>query len=234
VLRADSGTLMAHSVETPSHFIKFRGRRHANVKVVALSVWEAGKIVSGNSIPFEEEASMGLMDVLNGMQNGPRGPSKPGGGGMSPLTMALLGLIAYKAVKSFAGGAQAEPATPSAAPGAGPGSLGGLGGLLGGLLGGGAAGSALSGGLGDLLKQFEQGGQGAAANSWVGSGANKAISPTDLAGVLGEDRIKELSSLSGMSRQDLLSGLSQQLPSLIDRLTPNGRLPSPQEAERLL
>ena len=45
---------------------------------------------------------MGLLDVLNGMQHGPRGQSQPGaGGGMSPITMALLGLLAYKAVKSF-------------------------------------------------------------------------------------------------------------------------------------
>ena len=58
---------------------------------------------------------MGLLDVLNGMQNGPRGPSTPsaGGGGMSPLTMAILGLLAYKAVKSFTGGqTAANPAGP--------------------------------------------------------------------------------------------------------------------------
>ena len=46
---------------------------------------------------------MGLLDVFNGMQNGPRGNRGLGGGGMSPITMALLGLLAYKAVKSFRG-----------------------------------------------------------------------------------------------------------------------------------
>ena len=55
---------------------------------------------------------MGLLDVLNGMQNGPRGQRTPsaGGGGMSPITMAVLGLIAYKAIKSFSG------AQPGAVP----------------------------------------------------------------------------------------------------------------------
>ena len=46
---------------------------------------------------------MGLIDILNGMQNGPRGPSQSSGGkggGMSPIMMALLGLLAYKAVES--------------------------------------------------------------------------------------------------------------------------------------
>ena len=60
---------------------------------------------------------MGLLDVLNGMQNGPRGPSNPGaqtGGGMSPMTMAILALLAYKAVKHFGG---SEPnAAPAPAP----------------------------------------------------------------------------------------------------------------------
>ena len=85
------------------------------------------------------------------------------GSGMSPMTMAILALLAYKAVKHISGSSSpsttAPAPTPSPAPGGGlGGSLGGggLGGLLGGLLAGGAAGSVLSGGLGDVLKQFQQ------------------------------------------------------------------------------
>src|SRR5262249_58677731 len=52
----------------------------------------------------------------------------------------------------------------------------GLGGLLGGA-GGAAAGNVLSGGLSDLLKQFQQSGQGETADSWVGNGPNKPVSP---------------------------------------------------------
>src|SRR5579863_3393525 len=119
------------------------------------------------------EAHMGLMDVLNGMQNGPRGNANSSG--MSPVTMAVIGLLAYKALKSFtaqpgaapAGSAPGRTAPPVQNTNAG----GGLGdilkGGLGGILGGGAAGSVLSGGLNDLLKQFQQAGQGGAANTWV-------------------------------------------------------------------
>jgi uncharacterized protein YidB (DUF937 family) len=187
---------------------------------------------------------MGLMDVLNGMQNGPHGQRTPGsGGGMSPMTMALLALLAYKAVKSFgANQPGAAPAGSGPSPGAtapaGGGSWGGLGnvfkGGLGGLLASGTAGSMLSGGLNDLLKQFEQGGQGDTVHSWVGSGPNKSITPNDLASALGEDRIKTLMQYSGMSRDDLLNGLTQHLPNLIDQLTPNGRVPTEQEAARLV
>jgi uncharacterized protein YidB (DUF937 family) len=185
---------------------------------------------------------MGLLDVLNGMQHGPRGPSTPSaqsGGGMSPMTMAILGLLAWKAIRHFSTGQPNAAPQPAPAPsggasggmGGGPG--GGLGdvlkGPLGGLLAGGAAGSVISGGLGDLLKQLQQGGHGETANSWVGTGANKAISPGDLANALGADQIDQLASQSGLSKNELLDGLSQYLPKVIDHLTPDGRLPTEKE-----
>jgi uncharacterized protein YidB (DUF937 family) len=186
---------------------------------------------------------MGLLDVINGMQQGPRGPSTPSSqssGGMSPMTMALLGLIAWKAFKHLTAsqpGAATPPPTPIPAPAPGGGMAGGGGGglgdvlkgPLGGLLGGAAAGSVISGGLGDLLKQLQQGGHGDTANSWVGGGPNKAISPGDLANALGADQIDSLASQSGMSRDDLLNGLSQYLPKVVDHLTPDGRLPTDDE-----
>jgi uncharacterized protein YidB (DUF937 family) len=245
---------------------------------------------------------VGLIDVLNGMQNGPRGargaPSGSSGGGMSPITMAILGLLAYKALKSFTG-QSASPANAGVPPGApapmpeassggglgdllknvlgggagaspGAGSGGGLGDLLknvlgggaaptqvggastqagaggagnlndllkgglGGLLAGGAAGSVLSGGLNDLLKQLQQAGHGEAANSWVGPGPNKTIAPNDLANALGADQIDAMMSHSGLSRDELLSGLSQYLPQAVDSLTPSGRVPTEHEIVRSL
>jgi uncharacterized protein YidB (DUF937 family) len=189
---------------------------------------------------------MGLLDVLNGMQNGPRGPSTAStqsGSGMSPMTMAILGLLAWKAIKHFSAGQPGAAPAPQPAPSpagggtSGGGMSGGLGGglsdvlkgPLGGLLAGGAAGSVISGGLGDLLKQLQQGGHGETANSWVGTGANKAISPGDLANALGADQIDSLASRSGLSKDELLSGLSQYLPQVIDHLTPDGRLPTENE-----
>ena len=188
---------------------------------------------------------MGLMDVLRGMENGPHGPRNPtpgggGKGGMSPITMAILGLLAYKALKSLTSQPGAAPAAPGApaAPKAGADVGGGLGDLLkgglGGLLGGAAAGGVLSGGLNDLLKQFQQAGQGDAAKSWVGTGPNQSISADDLAKALGSDQINTLMAHTGMSREELLSGLSQYLPGVIDQLTPHGRVPTEQEMARAM
>lgn len=186
---------------------------------------------------------MGLLDVLNGMQNGPRGPSTPSSqqssGGMSPMTMAILGLLAWKAYKHMTATQSGTAPQPSPAPAPPPvntannGGLGGLGGLLkgglGGLLAGGAAGTVLSGGLGDLLNQLQQSGHGETASSWVGKGENKPIAPGDLANALGADQIESLSAQSGLSREELLSGLSQYLPQVVDHLTPDGRLPNENE-----
>ena len=188
---------------------------------------------------------MGLLDVLNGMQQGPRGPSSPSAqqdkSGMSPLTMAILGLLAFKAVKHLTGGqpgatpAPAPSPSPKAASASQPGDAtgGNLGDLLkgglGGLLAGGAAGSVISGGLGDLLKQFQQSGHGETANSWVSQGPNKQISSGDLASALGGDQIQHLMSQSGLSRQELLDGLSRYLPDVVNHLTPDGRLPTESE-----
>jgi uncharacterized protein YidB (DUF937 family) len=206
----------------------------------------------------DAEENMGLMDVLNGMQNGPRGGSSPPasttqskeGGGMSPLMMALLGLLAYKAFKGLTGGGKPAAKAPASAPAptppparvpggtatAGmPGNLNDLlKGGLGGLLAGGAAGTILSGGLNDLLKQLQDSGHGEIAKSWVGTGQNQPISPKDLGSALGTDQINSLTSEFGLSRDELLQGLSQYLPQVIDHLTPGGQVPAAHEMDRLI
>jgi uncharacterized protein YidB (DUF937 family) len=151
------------------------------------------------------------------------------GGGMSPITMALLGLLAYKTLKGR---------SMSDMFGGKPGEPGGLGGLLqnglGGLLGAGGAGGILSGGLSDLLKQFQSNGAGDKAESWVSSGPNQSIAPSELERALGEERISWLMQQTGLSREALLAGLSQELPPAVDKLTPHGRIPTEQEAARLV
>ena len=195
---------------------------------------------------------MGLMDILNGMQNGPRGQreSAPSGsgGGMPTWMMALLGLLAYKAVKggglgNMLGGGQAPAPQMPNQTGGGLGDIlggalgrgaaaGGLGGLLGGLLGGGAGGNALNGGLRHLVQDMEQNGHADAVQSWVGRGENRAIAPTDLAQAVGIDDIDAVAQQTGMPREQLLSELSEHLPEFVDQLTPDGRLPTEQEASR--
>jgi uncharacterized protein YidB (DUF937 family) len=187
---------------------------------------------------------MGLLDVLRGMNNGPRGQSMPSqGSGMSPLTMGLLALLAYKAFKGrnplggilgqgnnsggMAGpGREAAPAGPTQGGGLSDWLRGGLGSAL----AGGAAGSIVTGGLSELLRRFQQSGQGDVAHSWIGTGANQAITPSDLERAAGADTLDTLAREAGMPRAHLLESLSAELPKTVDTLTPEGRIPTEQEA----
>jgi uncharacterized protein YidB (DUF937 family) len=183
---------------------------------------------------------MGLLDVFNGMQNGPRGGlgGAGSGSGMSPITMALMGLLAYKAVKGFGGTPAPSGSSPSASGGGIFGGLadllkgGGAGSSMGGTLGAGGLGGLLSGGLGDLMKQFQGAGRGDVADSWVATGENQPITPTDLSKVLTPEQLEFLGTHTGLSREQLLAGLSEQLPKAVDHLTPQGRMPTPDEMSR--
>ncbi|WP_049734572.1 YidB family protein [Rhizobium ecuadorense] len=116
-------------------------------------------------------------------------------------------------------------------PGGLGGILGGLGGSggLGGLLGGLTSGSIVSGGLGDLLKTFQQNGHGDKIDSWVKPGQNADINDGQLAEALGPDVLNEIARNTGLSREEILGRLSRDLPKAVDDLTPEGKLPTPEE-----
>jgi len=100
--------------------------------------------------------------------------------------------------------------------------------LLGGLssmLGGAGVGGLLGGGLSELLEQFTKNGQGETAESWVGTGPNKEVSPPQLKQAIGQDVLAALVQQTGLSQEELLARLSRELPTAVDKYTPDGRLP---------
>jgi uncharacterized protein YidB (DUF937 family) len=92
----------------------------------------------------------------------------------------------------------------------------------------------LLGGLGGILKKLEQGGLADQTKSWVGTGQNQPVSPGQLGSALGPNIIKTVSQVTGISEDQLTKQLSQFLPGLVDKLTPNGRLPTQSELSRML
>jgi uncharacterized protein YidB (DUF937 family) len=161
-----------------------------------------------------------------------------------PSMVALLGLLAVagyqnreKLAEVIRGMGQNRDRERDRLPGEGDRQQEGLGGVLGGLggiLGGSSTGSVLSGGLGDLVDRFRQAGQGEAAESWVRKGPNQAISTDQLERALGADVVSSLSEKTGLPRDELLSRLARTLPEAVDNLTPEGRVPTEDEARRLL
>jgi uncharacterized protein YidB (DUF937 family) len=109
-----------------------------------------------------------------------------------------------------------------------PGSrLGSGGGNLGGLNGLGAI--AGTGGLGALLHRFQQKGYGDHVQSWIGTGENHPIPPQALSDVFDGDQLSEIASQAGVSEDEARAGLSELLPQVVDRLTPEGQLPEPEQ-----
>ncbi len=147
----------------------------------------------------------------------------PGQAGRKPATGGLGGILG-----DLLGGRGA----------AGGGAAGGLGDLLrgsggagglGGLLGGAAGGGLLGAGLNELIKKMQQNGQGDAANSWVGTGANRQLAAPDVEAAVGRDDIDALAQETGRPYDEVLAELTEGLPQTVDKLTPNGRMPTEDE-----
>ena len=159
---------------------------------------------------------MGLLDSVIGSVTGSKQGSSSS---MSPITKALLLLLAAKAASSYMGGSsksQGDTAQPTGAPGGKPGTI--QSGILKGLPS-----------LESIMERFKRAGHDDKIQSWVGPGENKPIQPQELQQALGPEEIDHLQRETGLPRDQLLSELSKVLPQVVDKLTPQGRPPTEQE-----
>ncbi len=97
------------------------------------------------------------------------------------------------------------------------------------------------GGLGALVGALTQGGLGNVASSWVGTGQNLPVSAEQLQSALGGGSgggmggiLAQLAQQAGLSQGDAASSLSQVLPGLVDKLTPDGQIPQQDSLEKML
>jgi len=117
------------------------------------------------------------------------------------------------------------------------GKSGGVEQLLGGLLGntaapGGTSSTALlrmamtlvqqNGGIGGFVQKLQGGGLGDIVTSWVGTGANRSVSPAQLEQALGGTAVTQAAATAGVDPSQAMGGLAAMLPQLIDTLTPDG------------
>jgi len=81
------------------------------------------------------------------------------------------------------------------------------------------------GGIAGLVESFHQNGLGGIISSWIGTGQNQPISGDQLQSVLGSSQVANLAAKLGMSPDQAKSALSQILPEVVDKLSPQGQLP---------
>ncbi len=85
--------------------------------------------------------------------------------------------------------------------------------------------SSETGGLDGLVQKFKEKGLGDIMSSWISTGENKAISKDQIQQVLGSGFLQQLAQKAGISADTFSQQLTGMLPQVIDKLTPNGKLP---------
>jgi uncharacterized protein YidB (DUF937 family) len=82
-----------------------------------------------------------------------------------------------------------------------------------------------AGGLQGILQQLQASGLGDQVASWIGTGANNAVSGNQIQDALGADQVAQIARQAGVEPEHAASGLAQLLPQIIDKLTPDGQVP---------
>lgn len=141
-----------------------------------------------------------------------------------PSMTAILGLLAITGYQNRDKIAEMLSGVTKGA--GGQGNVGNLLDQLRGSLAGTSAGGILSGGLRELVDRFTESGQGDTAESWVKTGPNKPIEPSQLERAIGPEVLDTLTRQTGLSRQELLARLTRDLPHAVDDYAPEGRLPT--------
>jgi uncharacterized protein YidB (DUF937 family) len=89
------------------------------------------------------------------------------------------------------------------------------------------------GGLDALIRRFQEQGLGDVIASWVSTGPNQPITPEQLARVLDPEQLRELSRQAGVALSHVPEVLAALVPTLVDRLTPEGEVPGPYQLIRM-
>jgi uncharacterized protein YidB (DUF937 family) len=93
------------------------------------------------------------------------------------------------------------------------------------------AGGGMAGGLAGLVQQFQQAGLGQQVQSWVGHGQNEPVNGEQVQQALGP-QLDGIAAKTGLPVAALVGMLTQALPTIIDQMTPHGRLPNEAEAQQ--
>jgi uncharacterized protein YidB (DUF937 family) len=91
-----------------------------------------------------------------------------------------------------------------------------------------------TGGLGGPVSAFQSKGLGDVMASWISTGPNVPVSPSQITDVLGRDTVAEFSREAGLPQGEASSALASLLPALINQFTPKGELPHSASLESAL
>jgi YidB-like protein len=70
--------------------------------------------------------------------------------------------------------------------------------------------------------------RGSKVDSWVSPGPNQPVEPQEVEAALDDETLSSLSQQTGLLREELVARIARDLPEAVDKMTPNGELPSEQ------
>lgn len=79
--------------------------------------------------------------------------------------------------------------------------------------------------ISNLHQNAQSQGLGHIVQSWIGNGTNQPIAESQVEGLIGQDRVNQLATRAGVSHSQAASALSRILPTIVDKLTPQGKMP---------
>ena len=82
------------------------------------------------------------------------------------------------------------------------------------------------GGLQNVVGQFQKAGFGDTMKSWISQGPNLPITADQIHQALGSGTVKALAAKMVLPADKIAELLAQHLPHAIDKVTPDGKLPS--------
>ncbi|MDR0219360.1 MAG: YidB family protein [Enterobacteriaceae bacterium] len=82
------------------------------------------------------------------------------------------------------------------------------------------------GGVSGLIEKFSQNGLSDTIHSWIGTETNTPINADQISSIFGASTIQKLAEKMGIDPSEASSLISQHLPALIDKVTPNGEVPN--------
>jgi uncharacterized protein YidB (DUF937 family) len=93
------------------------------------------------------------------------------------------------------------------------------------------AGLLASGGLSKIMGGLKANGLSAQADSWVGTGANEPVSGKDIEQAAGREEIQKVAQQLGISESQAADAVAQALPEVVDKVSPEGKLPPEQDLD---
>ncbi len=80
------------------------------------------------------------------------------------------------------------------------------------------------GGIEVLIQRFQQGGLGEVLSSWLSNGHNQSVNSSDIQSAFGQSELQSLADKLGTDVSGASSTLSELLPHLVDKISPQGEV----------